>query len=162
MVEISTLSINSSRAVKWVNGLIDISITSFYTMKSQLSNGTIFHHEITFMLLYCSVLSWGNSLCSLSGGLMACNRAIHILWLTKIILNTRTRITCLSLLSILPLHLLPFVVALIFLKALYRRCGFLLFASYSAFYPAGLWKVALLLNMETVPSGWEKAKTFDL
>lgn len=102
-------------------------------MKSQWSNGTIFHHEITFMLLYCSVFSWGNSLCSLLGRLMACNRVIHMLWLTKIILNIRTHITCLSLLSILPLHLLPFVVTLIFLKALYWRCGFLLFASYSVF-----------------------------
>lgn len=162
MVGISTLSIYSSVAVKWVNGLTDISITNFHTMKSHLSNRTIFLHEITFMLLYCSVLSWENSLCSLLGGLMTCNRAIHILWLTKIILNIRTHITHLSLLSVLPLHLLPFVVALIFLKALYWRCGFLLFASYSVFYPAGLWKVALPLNMETVPSGWEKAKTFDL
>lgn len=102
-------------------------------MKSQLSNGTIFHHEITFMLLYCSVLSWGNSLCSVLGGLMACSRAKHFLWLTKIILNIRTHITSLSLLSILPLHLLPFVVALIFLKVLWWRCGFLLIASYSVF-----------------------------
>lgn len=87
-------------------------------MKSQWSNGTIFHHEITFMLLYCSVFSWGNSLSSLLRRLMACRRVIHMLWLTKIILNIRTHITCLSLLSILTLHLLPFVVTLILLKVL--------------------------------------------
>ena len=125
------------------------SITDFYTMKSQLSNGTIFHCEITYKLLYCSMLSWENSICSLLGGLMTCSRAMHILWTTKIILNFRSHITCLSLLPILPLHLLPFVVSLIFLKALYQRCGFLLLASYSVFHPAGISKVAVPLNMET-------------
>lgn len=102
-------------------------------MKSHFSNGTILHCEITFILLHFLVIIGGNSLCSLFGGLMACvcGRVILILHLTKIILNIKTHITCLTVFSIPPFHLLFFVVVLIFLKALYWIYGFLLFASCS-------------------------------
>lgn len=131
-------------------------------MKSHLSNGTILHHEITCFFLHCSVITGGNSLCSLLWGWH-----VHVIEsysprvLQKNIKyqNSYDIFDCLFYSTASPPAFCGFLdISEGFVsKMWFPTLCFLFF-----FNPAGLWKVALPLNMETEPSGWQKAKTFDL